>query len=104
MTPAASTPPPLLRNGPPPPPGEEWQSPPERLGQPDEHPAPRAILRRADAHTGAVADLIFMVGEVDHIDPHVEVRPREMVARGQVDLRIAGEMPAIGDRRPVGQH
>ena len=55
----------------------------ERLRQPDEEAAPRSELRRADADAGAVADLVFLVEQVDHVEARGErLRVRQVERRG----------------------
>src|SRR5271165_3255373 len=70
----------------------------QRFRQADEKAAPRAVLRRADADAGAVADLILLVEEVDHIKARSEragTRDRKNVRHTGVDLGVIRQTGAI---------
>src|SRR5579871_6092377 len=61
------------------------------LGQADEEAATRAELRRTDADPMAVADLIFVVADVDHVEANLDPGLGDAVARGQVELGVGLE-------------
>src|ERR1700730_7568810 len=78
----------------------------ELLGDADEVPAPRTVLRRADADAGAVADLVLLVEGVDHIEAHreaLEAFDVERVTRTDIDLTVVGQVGAVGMPVPVGR-
>src|SRR5580692_4387156 len=47
----------------------------EALGQPGEDRSPRAKLRRADTDPGAIADLIDLVEQINHVEPQLSPLP-----------------------------
>lgn len=63
----------------------------------------RPVLRRADADPAAIADFVFVVGDVDDVEPYVDPRSAEMMVRGEVDLRIGRQLAAIGNRAAIRQ-
>src|SRR5262249_16930464 len=73
----------------------------ERLRKADENPPPRAPLRRTHADPRTIADLIFLVEQVDHVEAcrdafqSIEI---ERSAHTRVDLEVAGETVSVGRR------
>ena len=73
---------------------------PQRFRQPEENPAPRSELRCADADAGAIADLVDLVEDVDHIEARRQrARAGDVEHMGQtrIDLSVVGQMFAIGN-------
>src|SRR6202012_3729023 len=63
----------------------------EDLGPPAEEAAPRAELRRADTDAGAVADLIFLIEQIDHVEAQLDLarsRQIEGLAESEIDRHI----------------
>src|SRR5260370_25791439 len=74
----------------------------EALGQAGEEGAARAELRIADADTGAVADLVDLVEQVENVEAQLEALVKAGVNRlnnAEVHLLIAGQ--AVPVRAPV---
>src|SRR5579859_7974455 len=58
-----------------------WSDGLKNLRDAAEEAAPRAELRRADTDAGAVADLIFLVEQIDHIEAQLDAPQRGQVQR-----------------------
>ena len=72
--------------------------PSEPLGNTGQDGAAQAILRGADAHARAVADLVDRVPHVQDIQPQFGPR-RQLLHHRQVDRTVGRERDAVRDRR-----
>ena len=73
----------------------------ERLRQADEKAPPGSELRRADTNARAVADFVFFIEQVDHVEARGEtfrVPEVERAADSQIDLDIARHVLAVRRR------
>src|SRR3954454_21653310 len=73
------------------------------LGQPGENRAPRPELRRPDPDPGAVADLVYLVQQIDHIKAGFETLPPagiDLLDDAEIDLLVARQAAAV---REVGR-
>src|SRR5882757_8809462 len=69
------------------------------LGQPGEYRATGAELRRADADPGAVADLVNLIKQVDHVEARLQASPEagvDLLHNAEVDLLVARQTAAVG--------
>src|SRR5882724_11949621 len=77
-----------------------WSEP---LAQAGEERAPDAELRRPDADAGAVAQLVFLVEQIEDVDPRRQVAEplgREAIGRAEVGLEIGRQALGVGEAAP----
>src|SRR5271154_5391892 len=70
----------------------------QRLRQTEKEAAPRTILRCTDTDAGAIADLIFLVEDIDHVKARREradAGNREIMCHAGVDLGVIRQALAI---------
>ena len=60
----------------------------QRLGQADEEAAPGAELRRAHANAGAVADFVFLVRDIDDVQPRRQAAAKRLKSNSWLTPRL----------------
>src|SRR5258708_11774677 len=68
------------------------------LGQPGEYRATGAELRRTDADPGAVADLVHLIEQVDHVEACLQASPEagvDLLHDAEIDLLVARQAAAV---------
>src|SRR3954470_14199202 len=70
----------------------------EALRQSGKNGPPRAELRRSDPDPGTVADLVFLVEQIDHVEAQLEALEQagiHLLQDAQIDLLIIRQMGAV---------